>query len=42
MHLRPRMGRGESTGCYRAARSTQEITRKAFSDVAERNDTPEA
>lgn len=42
MHLRPRMGRGESTGCYRAARSTQEITRKAFSDVAERNDASEA
>ena len=35
------MGRGESTDCYRAARSTQEITRKAFSDVAERNAAPE-
>lgn len=41
MHLRPRMGRGEGTDCYRAARSTQEITGKAFSDVAEKSDAPE-
>ena len=35
-------GAWESTGCYRATRSTKEITRKAFSDVAERNDALEA